>query len=234
MQGYRPTHPRCASRSSLSGRQASPWRLRASIPALYPSFRSSVACLATAQFLGLTNVVLLGQILPQRVLIGQLHILQVRRNRRSRQIAGNLPMQRGHIQRSYLGSRVAWIDRGAAYCLRRGYTILQSGASAPNWLLAGGGFPRHVVNLAGGPQVLGRGAMAVQTPLHLQRVLLVHQRHQVYPSVAGGAPDSFVHVNFVIEVDEVRQVMDFDPGDRLAGCPTRPNRLQQRCVGPDL
>ena len=52
--------------------------------------------------------------------------------------------------------------------------------------------------------------------------------------MAGGTPDSFVHVDFVIEVNEVGQIVDLDPGYGFTRCPAGPHRLQQGCVGPDL
>ena len=57
-------------------------------------------------------------------------------------------------------------------------------------------------------------AVAVEAPFHLQRVLLPREVHQVDAPVAGDASDAFVHVDAVVEVDEVRQIVHLDPLDR--------------------
>jgi hypothetical protein len=41
-------------------------------------------------------------------------------------------------------------------------------------------------------------------------------------------------VNGVIEEDEIRQIVNTDPGDGLAACPTVTDRLKQLCVRPYL
>ena len=76
--------------------------------------------------------------------------------------------------------------------------------------------------------------MAVQAPFHLQRVLLIHQRHLVDAAVATRAANTFIYVDGVIEVDVVWKVMDLDPIDRGTCSPTRPNRREHRGIGPDL
>src|SRR5207248_5436923 len=52
---------------------------------------------------------------------------------------------------------------------------------------------------------LRRIAMTIETPLHLQRAVLIHQRHLVHRSMAGSAANTFVHVDFVVEINIVRQ-----------------------------
>ena len=47
--------------------------------------------------------------------------------------------------------------------------------------------------------------------------VLPGQRHLVDAAVAGCAADALVDVDAVVEVDEVGQVVDALPGDRLAG-----------------
>jgi len=58
--------------------------------------------------------------------------------------------------------------------------------------------------------------MTVETPFHLQRLLLPHERHAINLAVAGRAADALVHVNAVVEVDEVRQIVDARPLNRFA------------------
>jgi hypothetical protein len=76
--------------------------------------------------------------------------------------------------------------------------------------------------------------MAVQAPLHLQGVFLVHQRHLVDSAVTAGAPEAFVYVDLVVEVDVVRKIMHADPLDGFAGGPAVADGLEELGVGPDL
>ena len=76
--------------------------------------------------------------------------------------------------------------------------------------------------------------MAVEAPLHLQRRLLQHQRHAIDAAVAGLAADALLHVNAVVEVDEVRQVVHADPAQRLVVAEARAHRLEIRAGRPDL
>ena len=76
--------------------------------------------------------------------------------------------------------------------------------------------------------------MTFQTPLHLERLGLINDRHLVDPSVTRRTSDAFFHVNAVIEVSEIRQVVDSDPFDRLATLKTRAHRFKIWAIGPDL
>src|SRR5437016_8218443 len=48
-----------------------------------------------------------------------------------------------------------------------------------------------------------------------------------------GAPDAFLNVNAVVEVNEIGQIVDLHPGDGLAGAPAFAHGLEQLGVGPD-
>ena len=48
------------------------------------------------------------------------------------------------------------------------------------------------------------------------------------------ATDAFFHVNAVIEVRVIRQIVNANPLDRLAGSETRAHRLEIWTLGPDL
>jgi hypothetical protein len=76
--------------------------------------------------------------------------------------------------------------------------------------------------------------MAVQTPLHLQRRVVVHQRHAVDRPMTGIAADALGDVNAVIEIDEIRQVVHARPYQRLPGAEAFPDGFQHRRFGPDL
>ena len=92
----------------------------------------------------------------------------------------------------------------------------------------------HVEDLLARPQEFLRRAMAVQAPFHLQRIGRIHQRHLVHLPMAAEAADAFVDVNAVIEINEVGQIVDPGPDQRLAGTIALPHRLQHGCVRPDL
>jgi len=77
-------------------------------------------------------------------------------------------------------------------------------------------------------------AVAVQTPLHLQRGDLPGQRHQIHPSMAGGTANPLVNVDAVVEIDKVREIVYSGPLNRFAGPPTLPNGFEIGTVGKDL
>ena len=76
--------------------------------------------------------------------------------------------------------------------------------------------------------------MAFQAPLHVQRLFSPHQGHLIHSPVAGGAADAFLDVNAVVEIDEIWQVVDSAPLQRLAGPKTGPHRFQHGAIGPNL
>ena len=76
--------------------------------------------------------------------------------------------------------------------------------------------------------------MAIQTPFHPQRLRLPHQWHSIDPTVTGFATDAFVHVNAVIEVNEIWNVVHPRPFNWAIVAEARPNRLQRWTVGPHL
>jgi hypothetical protein len=76
--------------------------------------------------------------------------------------------------------------------------------------------------------------VAIEAPLHLQGVLRIHERHLINPPMARCAADAFVYVNGMIEIDEVRKVVNPNPGNRLAASPAITDWLEQLRIGPDL
>ena len=70
--------------------------------------------------------------------------------------------------------------------------------------LVGGRLPIHIGDLIVRAQILLRIAMAIETPLHGQRLGLKHERHLIDLAVAGGATNTLIHVNAVIEIYEIR------------------------------
>ena len=68
--------------------------------------------------------------------------------------------------------------------------------------------------------------MAIQAPLHQQRIGLKHQRHLVDLSVARRAAYALVDMNAVIKIDEIGQAMNFDPRDGFIAAIALANGLQ--------
>ena len=89
-------------------------------------------------------------------------------------------------------------------------------------------------HVGAGPHEMGRIAMAREAPFHLEAGVLEHEWHFGDLSVAGGAADAFVDVDAVIEVDEIREVVDTCPFHGGLGAPAFADRLKHGCVGPDF
>jgi hypothetical protein len=102
------------------------------------------------------------------------------------------------------------------------------------WIRAGGLLVAHIEYLIARAEILFWRAMAIQTPLHLQRFLLIHERHLVYRTVAGVTTRAFVDMNAVIEKDEVGKLVHARPLQGLAGAVAGADGFQQLGVGPDL
>lgn len=94
--------------------------------------------------------------------------------------------------------------------------------------------PVHRENFFLRPDELFRIAMTLDAPLHIQRSYLISQRHQVNAPVTGRAPDALVHMNAVIEISEVGQVVHARPLDRLPRSPAFAHRLEVGAVRPNL
>jgi len=90
--------------------------------------------------------------------------------------------------------------------------------------------PRHVEYLVSRANVLCWVAMAIQTPLHVQRRILKYQRHFIYRPVTGGAANSFVDMNAVVEVNVVGQPVNFNPFDGLIRAVAFAHRFQVRGI----
>ena len=68
--------------------------------------------------------------------------------------------------------------------------------------------------------------MAIQTPFHIQRLLLSNKDHLVDATVATDAPDPASDVSTVVEVRVVSDLVNAHPRHRFAGGPTVANWLQ--------
>ena len=92
----------------------------------------------------------------------------------------------------------------------------------------------HIENLLARAEIFFRVAMAVEAELHLQRRVLVGERHQVDWTMTGVAADTFIDMNAVIEINEVRKLVDAGPLKRLSGAPAFADWLKISGVSPDL
>jgi hypothetical protein len=81
-----------------------------------------------------------------------------------------------------------------------------------------GWLPSGVVNLGLRAQELLWVAVTVETPAHVQRLLLVDDRHRSNITVTGRTPHTLGNVNAVVEIHEVRQVVYFVPFNGLVVC----------------
>src|SRR4051794_35643592 len=77
-------------------------------------------------------------------------------------------------------------------------------------------------------------AMTLDTPLHVKRVDLVQERHLVHPAMTRGAPYALVHMNAVVEVNEIGQIVDTNPLNRFTGSIALPHGLEKLGVRPYL
>jgi hypothetical protein len=96
------------------------------------------------------------------------------------------------------------------------------------------GAPFHIEDLVFLAHKLFGISVTAQTPLHLQRRRLVSDRHLIDAAVAGRTTDAFVHMNAVIEIDVVGQIVNAPPLDRFARAKAGADGLEVWAVGPDL
>jgi hypothetical protein len=92
----------------------------------------------------------------------------------------------------------------------------------------------HVHHLIGRAEKWFRLPMAIKAPPHVELLRLPGERHFVHLPMASRAADTFRHVDAVIEVGIIRQVMNARPLDRLAGLPRIAHRLEDRRIRPNL
>jgi len=99
-----------------------------------------------------------------------------------------------------------------------------------DFILVCGGFPIHVENLVLGAQHLLRITVAIDAPLHQQRVRLEHQRHLIHLPVTRRTSNALADVNPVIEVCKIAQPVNFHPFNRFIRAKALAHRLQVGCV----
>ena len=94
--------------------------------------------------------------------------------------------------------------------------------------------PIHVEHLLARAQVLFRRTMAVETPFHLQSLVLPHERHAIDRAMARDAADALPYMDTVVEINEVGKVVHSGPADWRTGLKTIAQRFQDIAAGPDL
>jgi len=96
------------------------------------------------------------------------------------------------------------------------------------------GRPVHRKHFFPGPDELLGIAVTSQTPFHVQRSYLIRERHLVHAAVTRRAAHTFVDVDAVVEIGEVRKIVHASPSNRFARAPALADRFQIRTVSPDL
>ena len=76
--------------------------------------------------------------------------------------------------------------------------------------------------------------MAIQAPGHALWLVLVDDLHFIDGAVATVAAHATVHVNSVVEIGVVGNLVDANPVNGLTGLPTLTHRSQLRAIGLDL
>src|SRR5579871_1301283 len=135
---------------------------------------------------------------------------------------------------SCLGQEPVSLSSVASVAVRQTLNVILLDELLSKLLLVGRSLIRHVEHLVARAYKLFRVAVTVDAPVHVQRVFFERERHQVHPAVTGGAPDALVDVNAVIEIYEIRKIVDARPFERLAAPETGSHRLQDLCVRPNL
>ena len=73
--------------------------------------------------------------------------------------------------------------------------------------------------------------MAFQTPVHLQRFGFQREGHLIDPSMAGFTTNALFHMNGVVEIDKIGQIMHSNPLQGLVILSAGPDWFQHRIVG---
>src|SRR5262245_19836538 len=97
-----------------------------------------------------------------------------------------------------------------------------------------GRLPSHIEDLLARADIALGLAVAAEAPLHRHRLGLIDTRHLVDPPMAGGASDTLRHMDAVVEVDEVAQIVDAIPLDRHAAGIAVADGRKHGGLSPDL
>jgi len=95
-----------------------------------------------------------------------------------------------------------------------------------NFRLIARRFPIHVVNLVERAQRHLRIAMAIEAPLHQERVRLKNQGHLIHCAMARRTANALTDVNAVIEISKVTEAVNLHPLNRFVRSVTLAHGLQ--------
>lgn len=92
----------------------------------------------------------------------------------------------------------------------------------------------HVEGFCRWSQFFFRMSVTIEAPFHRQGLSLVCERHFINPPVACRAADSLFHVNAVVEIDKVGEVVYASPPDRLVVSETLAHLDESGTIFPNL
>ena len=116
----------------------------------------------------------------------------------------------------------------------RRFNVIFRHELTPGRFLIRGRTPPHREHLFARPEELFWMPVTGETPLHVHVCGFPGQRHPIHPSVAGFTSDAFVHVDAVIEVDEVGKIVHSIPSNGLVLTQARTDGFEHLAVSPDL
>src|SRR5450755_823165 len=96
------------------------------------------------------------------------------------------------------------------------------------------GLPLHVGNLGDRSEVLFRVPVAIEAEAHGESRGLLDGGHLIDPAVAADAADALVHVDRVVEVHELGNLVDPPPFEGLVLEEALAHRFEERALVPDL
>lgn len=76
--------------------------------------------------------------------------------------------------------------------------------------------PSHVGDLVHRPQVFFGVAVAVEAPLHAERLILLYNVHRINSAMARDTSDTAANMRGMIEIGVIRQVVNANPMDGVA------------------
>ena len=104
----------------------------------------------------------------------------------------------------------------------------------PAFNLIGRSLPVHIEDLFPGPENLFGISVAIDAPLHEERAGLEDERHLIDGAVARGAANALVHVNAMVEIGKLREIVNPLPCDWRTGPIAGSHGFQTRGADPDL
>jgi hypothetical protein len=126
------------------------------------------------------------------------------------------------------------VTDGAVRELEKWFDVILRNKLSAQDLLVDYWLPSHREHLFSRPEELFGMSVTIDTPLHVHIGRFPGKRHLVQTSVASFAAHSLIHVNAVIEIDEVGQIIDAIPAYGLVLAQTGAHRFQHLAVSPKL